>query len=144
MKFKGNEMKEYNLGEKTKLPDIPSYDMRGASISADALFNEDREKQEHLFEGAFTQTNRIELRLEALKREGIRVMSNGVDEYKLVLPANITATQAHALVSSLNPGIEVNYSEDLEEQAETLAKKSKKPFWGFIPNGNTVLLKREF
>ena len=137
-------MKEYNLGNSVKIPDTLSHDIKGSSSSADALFSEAREKDESLFEGAFTKTNQIALKLEALKNQGIRVLSNGEDCFKLVLPANVTPIQAHALVSKLNPGVEVQYTDEMEEQAEQLAKKSKKPFWGFIPEGNTVLLKREF
>lgn len=118
--------------------------MKGASTSADRLFTSQENADSSLFDNAFMGTNTVSLKLEALKREGIKIMSNTENEYKLVLPSNLTASQAFKLVSSLNPGIEVAYTEEMEEQAELLAKKTKKPLWSFESEGNTIKLKRMF
>lgn len=133
-------MKEFDL--KSSEEQV-TYGMKGTDTAADALFG-DRQVDSQLFDQTFIGASSSSLKLEALKKEGVRVFSKGEQEYQLVLPANITATAVHKLVSSLNPGIEVSYTDEMEEQAEILAKKTKKPIWGFSTEGNVVTLKRSF
>lgn len=118
---------------------------QGSLKAADRLFASNNEKSiEGLFDNAFLRTHQPSLKLEALKSEGIRVMSNGSTEFNLVLPSNITSSKAFALISKMNPDIVVNYTDDLESMAEELVNKPEKPIWGFETEGNNIKLKRMF